>query len=100
MPIHKEHGKNLCVLHKNLVKEFLKFGGFERMVKMANEMNLLETQVLFFCKKLLKECSLKEIMDGIVQTFKVVNIFEKYGVKTESDESENNLFMKIHKNLM
>lgn len=134
--IHKEYGQNLCVLHKNLVKECLKSGCWERMTKMANEMNLLETQVLFFCKKPLKECNLKEIMEGIVHTFKIVNIFdiieyedhgnfyllsithilnlgggnqtslklpfeklfEKCGIKTESEESENNLFMKIYKN--
>jgi hypothetical protein len=136
MRIHKEYGKNLCVLHKNLVKECLKFGGWERLNKLANEMNLLETQVLFFCNKPLKECSLNEIMEGIVHTFKVVNLFdiieyedhgnfyllsithilnlgsgnqtslklpfeklfEKYGVKAESEESENNFFMKIYKN--
>ena len=133
--IGKEYGPNLCVLHKNLVKDVLKFGGFERMIKMVNEMNLLETQVLFFCKKPLKECSLKEIMEAIVHSFKIVNIFdiieyedhdnfyllnithilnlegsiqtslklpfeklfEKYGVKTKSEESVNNLFMKIYK---
>jgi len=133
--IRKEYGQNLCVLHKDIVKEFCKFGGFERMNKMANEMNLTETQVLFFCNKPLKECSLKEIMEAIVHTFKIVNIFdiieyedhgnfyllsithilnsggsdktfklpfeklfEKYGAKTESEESESNLFMKIYKN--
>lgn len=134
--IRKEYGQNLCVLHKDLVKECFKLGGSERIIKMANEMNLTEMQVLFFCNKPLKECSLREIMEAIVHTFKMVNIFdiieykdhgnfyllnithilnsgggnqtpiklpfeklfEKYGAKTESEESENNLFMKIYKN--
>lgn len=131
-----KYGPNLSVLHKDIVRECLKFGGFERVNKMANEMNLIETQVVSICKKNLKECSLKEIMDSIVWLFKITNIFdiieykdqddfyflsithflnlegrnqtdfkllfeklfEKYGVKTESEVSENNLFMKIYKN--
>ena len=118
------------------VKEFLKFGGFDQMIKIVNVMNMTETQVVFFCKKPLKECNLREIMEAIVHNFRLVNIFdiveyedydtfyllsithyldlgagsqtslkllfeklfEKCGVTTESELSENNLFMKIYKN--
>jgi hypothetical protein len=133
--IGRDHGHNFCVLHKNIVKECLKFGGFERANKMANEMNLIETQIVSIYKKRLKECNLKEIMDAIVWLFKIANIFdvieykdhsnfyllsmthylnleggsqtsfkllfeklfEKYGVKTESEITENNFLMKIYK---
>ncbi|CAG1007382.1 MAG: hypothetical protein OIN86_00035 [Candidatus Methanoperedens sp.] len=133
---HKEYGFNLCVLHKTIIKEFLKFGGFDQIIKIVDVMNMTETQVVFFCKKPLKECNLREIMEAIVHNFRLVNIFdiveyedydtfyllsithyldlgadsqtslkllfeklfEKCGVTTESELSENNLFMKIYKN--
>ncbi len=132
----KEYGFNLCVLHKTIIKEFLKFGGFDRIIKIVDGMNMIESQVVFFCKKPLIECTLREIMEAIVHNFRLANIFdiveyedhdtfyllsithyldlggssqtslkllfeklfEKCGVTTESELSENNLFIKIYKN--
>ncbi|HEY9245449.1 MAG TPA: hypothetical protein VIO11_01240 [Candidatus Methanoperedens sp.] len=136
LELHRKFGFNICVLSKTMVKESLKFGGFDRMIKKADEINLLETQIVIFCKKPLRECSLREIMEAIFHSLKLGNIydiveyedhdnfyllrithylnfggdtqkslklaydkfFDKCGVKTESELSENNLFMKIYKN--
>ena len=72
----KELRSNLSVIHKELLKELLRFG-FERICKMATERNFTELHIVLFCQKPLKECSLKEIVEGIVYTFRIVNLFEK-----------------------
>ncbi len=72
----KELRHNLCIIHKDVIKEVFKSGGFERMAKKSAEMNLMEFQVIFSCKKPLKECNLMEIMEGIVQSYRLVNIFD------------------------
>lgn len=67
---------NLCIIHKDLLKELIKATGFERIGNIEHSMGLTEYQVIAYCQKPLKECSSKEIMEGIVNTFRIINIMD------------------------
>lgn len=126
--------KMICHLHKDLFFELLKTADFERIAETMIKLKLSEYQVVWYYQKPLKECSLKEVIDGIVITTKMGNwldtinytdddhyyslkvthsggsmnyskgfkiffesLFRAYGVKTQSEISENSLFMKVFK---
>lgn len=126
--------KMICYLHKDLFFELVKTADFERFAEKIIKLKLSEYQVVWYYQKPLKECSLKEVIDGIVITTKMGNwldtinytdddhyyslkvthsggsmnyskgfkiffesLFRAYGVKTQSEISENSLFMKVFK---
>lgn len=97
---------------------------------------MVEYLLAMYYKKPLKECSLEEVIDGLIATgiaakaidsgdykddgdrytikithsaktinfsnsskLMIENMFKAYGVKTQSEMSENSIFMKVYKNL-
>ncbi len=76
MRIGKDLRQNLCVIHKEIFKVLMRTADFEQLNKVVIGLKLSEYQVAFYCRKPLKECSLKEVMDGIVNSLKIVNLFD------------------------
>lgn len=59
-----------CLLHKDLFRELSKTADVERFDKLLTKLRLAEYGVVLYNQKSLKECTLKEVMDGLVITTK------------------------------
>jgi hypothetical protein len=68
--------KVLCAIRRDLFLELMRTVDFEQFGELLNKLRLSEHQVISYYQKPLKECSLKEIMDGIVITCKVTNMYD------------------------
>ncbi len=76
MRIGKDLRQNLCLVHKEIIKVLMRTADFEQLNKVVIGLKLSEYQIAFYRQKPLKECSLDEVMDGIVYTLKIVNLFD------------------------
>ncbi len=59
-----------CLLHKDLFRELSRTTDVERFDKLLTRLRLAEYGVVLYNQKPLKECTLKEIMDGLIITTK------------------------------
>lgn len=65
--------KRTCFLHKDILMELMKTADYGRIAELITRLKILEYQLVFYYQKPLKECSLKEVMDGIVITTGIGN---------------------------
>lgn len=65
--------KVICHLHRDIFFELLRTADFGRIEEIITRLKITEYQIIFYYQKPLKECSLKEVMDGIVITTKIGN---------------------------
>ncbi len=68
--------QSMCIIHKEVMKALLRTADFEKINKVVIGLKIFEFQVVFYCQKTLKECSLEEVTDGIIQTLKTVNLLD------------------------
>ena len=124
----------VCLVHRDIFYELFKTANCEQLNELLMKQDMVGYMVAMYYEKPLKECSLKEVMNGIVAisnagkafdsfnykddgnhyTIKISHsartinysnsikilfetLFKAYGVKTHSDVSENNLFIKVEK---
>lgn len=74
MRIGREMMPSLCLLPKIIFEELTSTADYERMKELLTRLKLAEYLLVWYYKKPLKKCSLKEIVDGITFTFKMGNI--------------------------
>lgn len=126
--------KVMISIHKDIFLELVKTADYEKVNKILATYGLAEYMIVFHYQRPIRECSLKEVMDGIVITARAANwldtinyidnsdhymliathsvgsikysnsfrifyetLFEAYGVKTNSEMSDNSLFIKIQR---
>jgi hypothetical protein len=58
--------QTMCHIQQDLMLELLRTADYERLSKLLTTLKLAEYEVIYYYQKSLKECSLKEIMHGIV----------------------------------
>lgn len=68
--------KAICILHKDIFFEMARTANFERLAEVMSRLKLSEYQVVWYYQKPLKECSLEEVIYGIVATSKLGNWFD------------------------
>lgn len=73
MRVMMEFGGCVCFLHKDLFLELVRTMDFERVTEIVTKLKLPELNVAFYYQKPIKECSLKEVVDGAVIACKVGN---------------------------
>lgn len=74
--MHKELKPIIVCIHKDIFLEMLKTNSTERIAELFTKLNLAEHQVVYYYQRPLKELSLKEVMDGIVITTKMVGLLD------------------------
>ncbi len=75
----------ITVLHKDLFLELIRTADFERFMEIVTKLKLSEYQVAWYYQKPLKECSLKEVVDGIILTSKVGNWLDSINCTDEGE---------------
>ncbi len=68
--------KSICLIQKDGLKELLETADIERLMECANQLKPLEYQIEYYLQKLLKECNLKEVIDGTVIIARTSNWFD------------------------
>ena len=67
----------VCLLHKDLFRELSRTADPERLDRLLAKLKWAEYGVVLFNQKPLKECTLKEVMDGLVVTVKAEKILDE-----------------------
>lgn len=75
----------IAILHKDLFLELIRTADFERFMEIVTKLKLSEYQVAWYYQKPLKECSLKEVVDGIILTSKVGNWLDSINCTDEGE---------------
>jgi hypothetical protein len=70
-----------CIIPKDGYKELITTANFERFQQYAARQRPLEYLIEFYCQKPLTDCSLEEIIDGIVVSGKLTNFFDAISYK-------------------
>lgn len=77
--------KSACLIQKDALKELLESADIARFGEYIAHEKPVEYVIEYFYQKPLKECSLKEIIDGIVLNTKVSNWFETINYTDDGD---------------
>lgn len=67
----------VCLLHKDLFRELSRTADVERFDKLLTKLRWAEYGVVVYNQKPLKECTLKEVMDGLVITIKAEKLLDE-----------------------
>lgn len=126
----------ICLVHRDIFYELFRTADCEQLNELLIKNNMIEYLLAMHYNKPLKECSLEEVIDGLIATgnaakvidsgnykddgdhytikiahsartmnfsnstkIMIESMFKAYGVKTQSEMSENSIFMKVYKNL-
>ena len=66
--------KYTCIFPREFLKILFKFSDVERLYEFIADQQWLEFSVEFQYNKSVKECSLKEIMDGVTNSARMANV--------------------------
>src|SRR4030067_1415941 len=83
---------NTCLLNKALFLELIRTADAERFNELLTTLKLAEYLVVIYQQKPLKECSLKEVMDGIDITGKALKFFDEL----KYTDDGNYYTLKVH----
>ncbi len=67
----------VCLLHKDLFRELSRTADVERFDKLLTKLRWAEYGVVLYNQKPLKECTLKEVMDGLVIIIKAEKVLDE-----------------------
>jgi hypothetical protein len=85
----------LCLTQKETLKLLLETADINRFMALAAAQKPAESVVEYYNQKPLNECSLKEVMDGLVAVGKLANWFEEVSYVDKGDHYS----MKIYHNM-
>ncbi|SNQ62459.1 conserved hypothetical protein [Candidatus Methanoperedens nitroreducens] len=77
--------KVLIHIHKDIFLEMVKTADYEKVDKILATYGLAEYMIVFHYQKPIRECSLKEVMDGIVITARAANWLDTINYTDNSD---------------
>jgi hypothetical protein len=77
--------KSLCIIEKNAFKLLLETADFELLEEFYIQNKPLEYAIEYYFQKPLKECSLKEVIDGLVIYARTSNRLDTVNCTDESD---------------
>ncbi len=77
--------KVIIHIHKDVFLEMVKTADYERVDKILATYGLAEYMIVFHYQKPLRECNLKEVMDGVVITARVANWLDTINYTDNSD---------------
>ena len=77
--------KNVCTFSRDGLKDLFECCDIERLLKCIADKKWLEFSVEFQYHKHFKECSLKEIMDGVINSARMVNWFDSINYSDDGD---------------
>ncbi len=77
--------KYTCTFARDGLKDMFEFTDIERLIRSITDKKWLEFSVEFQYNKHFKECSLKEIMDGVINSARMVNWFDSINYTDDSD---------------
>ncbi len=76
---------SMCCIPKDTVKILIDTANLNRFKKYVIQNKPLECVVEFILQKSLKECNLKEIVDGLMIAFKISHLFDTVDYKDNGD---------------
>lgn len=85
--------KVIIHIHKDIFLEMAKTADYEKVDKILATYGLAEYMIVFHYQKPLKECNLKEVMDGIIITARAANWLDTINY---SDNSDNYTLIATH----
>jgi hypothetical protein len=68
--------KNVCMVQRELLKVAVENSDIEIIIKYMASENTLSYMTEYYCRKPLKKCSLKEVMNAVVISGRVANWFD------------------------
>lgn len=77
--------KTACLVQKEGLKELIETADIERVREYATHQKPIEYTIEYFYQKPLKECSLKEVIDGIVVNLKISNWLDTINYTDDGD---------------
>lgn len=85
MRIGREAKSVACLIQRDGLKELLKTVDIERMKELVTNQKPIEASIEYFGQKHLQECSLKEVIDGVVICAKISNWFDAINYTDDDD---------------
>jgi hypothetical protein len=76
---------SVCCVQKGAIKIMMETVNFKRFKEYVTKNRPIECVIEFFLQKPLKECSLKEIIDGLALLFRTSHLFETINCKDNGD---------------
>lgn len=76
---------SVCCVQKGALKILMETANFERFKEYVTKNKPIECVVEFFLQKSLKECSLKEVVDGLTVVFRTSHLFDTVDCKDNGD---------------
>ena len=80
-----ESVNTICCVQKGALKILMETVNIERFKEYVTKNKPIECVVEFFHKKSLKECSLKEVIDGLTINMKISHLFDTIDYKDNGD---------------
>ncbi|HEY3273607.1 MAG TPA: hypothetical protein VGJ92_07600 [Methanocella sp.] len=85
MRIGKELKPTIVIVEKEVMQILLKTADTERLASTMSRDRHIGYEIQYYLKKPLKECSLEEIIDGLIVTTRLANWMDAVITKEESD---------------
>lgn len=73
----------VCLLHKDIFYELIKIADCELLNELFMKHNMGEYMIVMYYNKPLKECSLKEVMDGLMAVSNAAKVFDSVNYRDE-----------------
>lgn len=77
--------KILSIMHRDLFVEFIKTADTERIIDFKINHRMGKHMLEWQCQKPLKKCSLREVMDGLINMGKILNWFDSISYTDNGD---------------
>ena len=76
---------SMCCVQKDALKILMETANFERFNEYVIQNKPIECVIEYFFQKPLKECSLKEVVDGLATVFRISHMFDTIDYKDVGD---------------
>lgn len=73
----------VCLVHRDIFYELFKIADSELLHELFMKYNMAEYMIVMFYNKPLRECSLKEIMDGLMVVSNAAKVFDSINYQDE-----------------
>ena len=73
----------VCLVHKDIFYELFKMADCELLNELFMKHNMAEYMIVMYYNKPLKECSLKEVMDGLIVVSNAAKVFDSINYRDE-----------------
>jgi len=81
----------VCLVHKDIFYELFKIADCELLNELFMKHNMAEYMIVMYYNKPLKECSLKEVMDGLMVVSNAAKVFDSINYR----DDDNHYIIKI-----